>query len=162
MNYPRPSWRPDAVENTGTVADRLLEYTDRRRAFAVFRFGTAVFSDSSLPRIDEDYERTLSAVVQQSPDFKVVPMKDGNLLVRFAGPVTGLVLRDFFAIYHSEIRQCVERGGLLSGEQLLTPGQHQEVEDHYYAGLYARAKLYRDVEEMQIEYRFVPEQRKLL
>ena len=96
MSHPRPGWKPECVEPIDLVVERMSEYTDRQRAFVTFSFGTVVFSDSQTARPDLDYETTLRAAVKQHPDFNVIPMNDGNLLVRFAGPVCGLVLREFF------------------------------------------------------------------
>ena len=134
----------------------MSEYTDRQRAFVTFSFGTVVFSDSQTARPDLDYETTLRAAVKQHPDFNVIPMNDGNLLVRFAGPVCGLVLREFFITHVAEIRRGVHNGGLLQGEQLMTTDGSDASEEQYYGGLYARAKLYCDVEASEIVHRYVP------
>lgn len=156
MDWPRPNWRPDVVEDLETTVERMSEYTDQKRAFVVFQFGTVVFSDSAFARIDSDYVTTLKAVVQQTPDFNVISMNDGNLLVRFAGPVSGLVLAEFYGAHENEIRAGVVTGGLLPGEQLVAPSESNVPEEHYYAGLYARAKMFRDVESCEIAKRYVP------
>jgi len=156
MPFPRPTWKPESVEPIELVVERMSEYTDRQRAFVTFSFGTAVFSSSPTLRPDLDYEATLRAVVNQHPDFNVMPMNDGNLLVRFTGPVYGLVLRDFLIAHDAEIRSAVETGGLLPGERLLTTNQSDASDEHYYAGLYARAKLYSDVEACAIAHRYAP------
>jgi hypothetical protein len=156
MKYPRPSWEPVLVESPDKIAERLCDYTDRQRAFVVFKYGTAVFSDGVVQRSDADYRTTLLAAVQQTADFKVVPMKDGNLLVRFAGPVTGLVFIEFLTSHDAEIRAGVDLGGLLPGERVFAPDQNLSLIQHFYAGVYARAKLYRDVAEMTISKAFSP------
>ena len=156
MDLPQPAWKPDIVENVSSIVECMRTYTDEKRAFVAFKYGTIVFSNLSAPRPDSDYKATLMAVAHQSPDFKVIPMEDKNLLVRFTGPVSGLVLVDHYLANSSNIQRGVIDGGLLPGEQLITPSELAAPEDHYYAGLYARAKLYQDINSCQIVERFIP------
>ena len=155
-NFPKPEWIPTQVEELRDIEARICEYTSRKRAFVIYRSGTIVFSDTFRPRDDEDYSTTLEAVVIQPPDFTVMPMQDGNYLVRFVGPVTGVVLSRFFESHKDSIQASLATGGLLPGEQL-RPADGQEIQqDHYYVGLYARAKLYADVVSPIIARRFSP------
>ena len=153
---PMPAWKPERVEDAELVAQKMREYTNGGRAFVVYQCGTAVFSDTATERPDQDYEATLAAVAHQAPDFRVMPMQDGNYLVRFAGPVCGLVMGDFYAEHADEIREKIDSGGLLSGEQVMGAGDASAPAEHYYIGLFARAKLYRDVAEKAISVRFSP------
>lgn len=153
---PMPAWKPERVEDVAVVAEKLREYTNRGRAFVVYQSGTAVFSDTAVERSDQDYDATLIAVAKQAPDFRVLPMQGGNYLVRFAGPVCGLVLGAFYDEHAREIRRQIELGGLLPGEHLLDGGEMSNPVEHYYVGLFARAKLYRDVEAKVIAVRFSP------
>ena len=154
--FPKPEWIPVIVEDINIIAERLRSYTGGSRAFVVYEYGTTVFSDTSLARNDEDYNTTLDFVTQQAPDFKVIPMNDGNFLVRFARTVSGLVLRDFYLEHVDGIRSSVEKKGLLPGERLLTTSGDTINIEHYHAGVYARAKLYQDVAERNIKIRFIP------
>lgn len=156
MNIPKPSWEPDVVEDTNDILECMKIYTNGSRAFVVYSSGTTVFSDSASTHEDEVFHQTLHSVVMQPPDFKVMPMEDANLMIRFAGPVCGLVLGDFYKAHESEIIANVASGGLLPGESLTSPQETTIPESHYYAGLYGRAKLYRDVNTMQIQHRFTP------
>lgn len=151
---PMPAWKPEHVEDVELVAQKMREYTNGSRAFVVYQCGTAVFSDTGSERPDQDYEATLVEVARQAPDFRVMPMQDGNYLVRFAGPVCGVVIGDFYAKHANEIREKIESGGLLSGEQVMGVEEALAPEEHYYIGLFARAKLYRDVSERVIAVRF--------
>lgn len=153
---PMPAWKPERIEDAQLVAQKMREFTNGGRAFVVYQCGTAVFSDTATERPDQDYEATLVAVAHQAPDFRVMPMQDGNYLVRFAGPVCGLVMGDFYAENAREIREKIDSGGLLTGEQVMETGEGSVPEDHYYIGLFARAKLYRDVSEKVIAARFSP------
>jgi len=153
---PKPTWQPELVDDVPTIASCVRGYTNGQRAFVVYELGTIVFSDSPRSRSDSDYNATLTAVVTRPPDFKVMRMEDGNLLVRFAGLVTGLVLADFYTEHEETIRRGVDSGGLLPGEQLMTEATLEIPESHYYAGLFARAKLYLDAAREQIVERFTP------
>jgi hypothetical protein len=155
-SMPVPPWKPDLVEDVGLVTNKLRDYTNGVRAFVVYKCGTAVFSDTAAGRPDQDYEATLVAVGHQAPDFRVLPMKDGNYLVRFSGPVCGVVLGDFYGEHAKEIREKIGKGGLLPGEQVLDAREVSAPVEHYYIGLFARAKLYRDIEEKIIADRFIP------
>ncbi len=150
-----PAWKPEHVEDAELVAENMRRYTNRGRAFVVYRCGTVVFSDAATERPDQDYEATLVAVAHQAPDFKVIPM-DGDYLVRFAGPVCGLVMGKFYLEHANEIREKTISGGLLSGEQVMEIGDAPIPAEHRYIGLFARAKLYRDVSEKVIAVRFSP------
>ena len=156
MDYPRPTWQPTNVEDVDEIVERHIEYTDYQRAFVVFKWGTVVASDSTLARTDGDYMTTLMWVVNHSPDFNVISMNDENFVVRFRGPVSGIVLRGFFAVHSSEIYKGVDEGGSVPGEQLMSK-EGQIDQETYYVGLYARAKMYRDAAEQTIVRRFVPQ-----
>lgn len=156
MIIPKPTWIPDVFESASDIADRIKFYTSSRRAFVVYSYGTTVFSESALPRDDDAYHQTICNVVVHPPDFKVMPMEDANFMIRFSGPVCGLVFGSFYHNNKSMIIAGVTAGGLLHGETLLSPENPSVPESHYYAGIYGRAKLYRDVERLQIEWRFNP------
>lgn len=148
-------WKPLVTEDTKAVAEAAALYTGHTRAFVVYETGTIVFSDTDGARPDGDYEATLLAVVRETPNFTVQTMQQGNFLVRFKGPVTGLVLGDFFRRHGDAIRDDVDRGALFPGEEV-RGGTDQVSQEHYYVGLYARAKLYADASRPVIRERFVP------
>lgn len=151
-----PSWKPTHVESPANLAALAATYSSRARAFVVYRFGTVVYSDTSLARSDGDYNSTLVDAIRKAPSFNVREMQQGNYLILFDGPVTGLV-EGYFYSQNREVIQCeVAKGGLLLGESVALADSFSAPDDHYYVGLYARAKLYRDVESCQIVQRFAP------
>ena len=154
MIYPRPSWTPRIVEDLDEIADRCAEYTDFCRAFAVFKWGTAIYSLSRTERPDAEYKQILAMVVRTSPDFAVSRMKDGNFLASFVGPVSGVVLRKTLDTHAAEIFENAPRGGLLPDEHLIPTAD--TTHEKYCVGLYARARLYQDAEDEEIAVRFVP------
>lgn len=155
MTIPRPTWKPCAVEGVADIGQCMKSYTNESRAFVIYSCGTTVFSESAMLHADDAFHRTLQAVVAHPPDFKVMAMEDGNFMVRFAGPVCGLVLSDHYEKHISDIMGNAA-GCLLPGESLLIPQNLMIPESHYYVGLYARAKLYADVDALKIEFRFTP------
>lgn len=150
------SWQPTVTESAEEVRKLAANYTNGRRAFVVFRSGTVVYSDSERHREDADYIATLEAVIVQSPDFKVVPLQDGNLLVRFTGPVTGIVVASFYAANSDSIAKGIVEGGFLPGESIIAGESSEPSEQQYRAGLYARAKMYADAVHPEIAARHCP------
>jgi hypothetical protein len=146
IECPCPIWVPDRVEDIKIIYDRLAFYTNNKKHFVVYEYGTGVYpKKAECDPIECD--SILMSVVMNPPNFKVTPMKDGNFLVGFKGPVYGVVLGDFYQEYKDLIINNVLSGGLLPGEKLLKPESDFSIpEDHYYIGLYARAKLYADAE----------------
>lgn len=149
-------WCPDLVEEPTKIAELAALYTGRSRAFVVYKSGTIVFSDTGISRPDGDYDATLLDAVNESPNFNVQAMQQGNFLVRFRGPVTGLVLGEFYDQHRDAIRAGVEGGALLPGETVLVGTESQVPEEHYYVGLYARSKLFSDARNLEICERFAP------
>jgi hypothetical protein len=149
-------WQPELVESPETVAKLAALYTSASRAFAVFRSGTIVFSDGRASRSDEDYIATLSDAISGAPNFNVQEMKQGAFLVRFRGPVTGVVISEFYEKHRESIRKHLDTGALLPGETVLAGTRASVPDEHYYVGLYARCKLFADAEEKLIVERFSP------
>lgn len=146
IECPCPTWVPDKVENINTIYDRLAFYTNHKKHFVVYEHGTGVYPGKAGSDPIE-CDSILMSVVMNPPNFKVSPMKDGNFLVGFKGPVYGVVLGDFYHENKNIIINNVSSGGLLPGEKLLKPESDAPIPvDHYYIGLYARAKLYADAE----------------
>lgn len=153
---PRSRWKPDRVESPSLIAKAAAAYTNDARAFVVYRSGSIVFSDTDEARSDGDYLSTLRATATVQPDFTVLEMNDRNFLVRFVGPVSGLVLREFYDRNKAPIEKAVIDGGRLPTEEVFSGDGRTLPDMHYYVGLYARAKLYCDVDGPQICVRFIP------
>ena len=149
-------WCPREVESPSDIAALAQKYTSAARAFVVYARGTIVFSDTSSPRKDPDYHATLLEAVRSKPDFTVQEMNDGNFLVRFKGPVTGIVMASFYDAHIDEIRSSVAEGGLLEGERVVAGTDAPIPSEHYYIGLYCRSKLFADANAPQIVERFPP------
>lgn len=94
--------------------------------------------------------------MHNSPDFNVVPMRDQNFVVRFRGPVSGIVLNPFFTTHVDDFRAELLGNGTIQGEYFAGDRNNNMDESTLLVGLYARAKMYRDVSDLIIARRFVP------
>ena|SRR5258708_3375257 len=152
----QPTWRPAEVESPLLISALAASYTSRTRALVVYKYGTVVFSDTASARSDEDYGSTLLNVTKSAPDFTVREMDDGNYLVRFKGPVASIVIAQFYFDRMVEFRNSVISGGFLPGESVIAGSDTSMPDNHYFIGLYARAKFFADAESLEIVERFIP------
>jgi len=156
MNYPKPAWRPIRAEAPDWFVERMAHYTDKRKGFLAYAHGTAVFDDNASGPDVIACNASLLKVVTHSPDFSVMPMRDGNFLVTFRGPVFGLVDGGFVKQNQQQLLVDAMKYGLLPGEALLPPSADVVKAGHHVIGLYARANLYLDAESNVIAGRFNP------
>lgn len=156
MITPSPKWIPEHFEEPIIIEELVKTFTDNSRAFVVFSTGTVIISKTTELYSDQQYIETLSSVVHQHPDFRVMPLKGNKYMVGFAGPVYGIVDGDMFDANSESIVANLKSGGLIPGEVISTNTEENAIGMNYFIGLYARAKLYRDFKEMQIALRYSP------
>lgn len=156
MSYPRLTWRPTRTESREWFVDRMSHYTNRLKAFLLYRHGTVVYDGGPNGPSPAVCDAALADVVTHSPDFSVMPMLDGNFLVRFRGPVFGLVSGAFAKENMARISAEATSRGLLPGEAILQPDAALVKAGHHVIGLYARASLYLDAESPIVVAKFVP------
>jgi hypothetical protein len=118
--YPAPTWRGiTRTEAPAWILDRMAHYTDRQKGFVIYKHGTAVFDDS-FPEPDiVKCNAALLDVVTHMPDFSVRPMRDGNVVVNFRGPVYGLVDGAFFEKNKRQLSMDAMKHGFFPTEVLL-------------------------------------------
>ena len=157
MKYPAPIWRGLIREQAPAwFVDRMAHYTDRQRSFLVYEHGTAVFDNGSSEPDIAKCNAALLDVVTHAPDFSVRPMRDGNFVVDFKGPVYGLVDGAFFRQNRPQLSLDAKKYGLFPTEKLLYPSEDSVRAGEHVIGLYARANLYLDVESPVVVGRFIP------
>jgi len=157
MKYPAPTWRGLVrAEAPGWFVDRMAHYTDRQRSFLVYEHGTAVFDNGSSEPDIAKCNAALLDVVTHAPDFSVRPMRDGNFIVEFKGPVYGLVDGGFFKQNRHQLSLDAKKHGLIPTEKLLYPNEASVKAGEHVIGLYARANLFLDVESPVVVGRFTP------
>jgi len=150
MDYPKPTWRPDVDIDIDVIASKITFFTNNQKPFVVYANGTCVFPSVIDEGVDEHCYEFLEAVVFQFPNFEVSEMDDGNYLVSFTGPVYSLVLNEEFDKQKVYIVKSINEGGLLPGEKILSGDDEKKPAEHYYIGLFARARLYADVADNEV------------
>lgn len=146
MDYPVPSWRPTRVEPAEWFLSRMAFYTDETEGFVVLKNGTTVFDNSATGPDLVTCRSALLGAISRSPDFSVIQMKDWNYVVRFRGPVYGLVSSELVDHNLPELLYDALKMGLLPSEALLQEDHRETERGHHAIGLYARACLYLDLE----------------
>lgn len=146
---PRPKWRPSVVPAREWTMSHLRKYLGGR-AFTLYSHGTCVvwIGDGELG-VTEANER-LRAVTLQDPDFRVQRHEDGNCLVTFKGGIGGVMSGELLQANLAGLRQHAVTQGILPGERLVTHHADKESELDMIAGLYVRARLYLDVNDLEV------------
>lgn len=145
----RPMWRPDPVPSREWTIESLKKYLGGR-SFTVYAHGTCVVWTGNEDLETSEVNQRLRAVVQGHPDFKVQRHIDGNYLVTFKGGVGGLMSGELLTDNLAILRQEAKTFGMLPSEQLLADRHDATEELDMIAGLYVRAQLYRDVEDLAV------------
>ena len=148
------TWQPADVESIHFIASLARKYTDESLAFAVFRSGTVVFSDSEEYEGDEIFMGNFAEFTKYPPDSNLLIMNDGNFVVKFLNTIRGIVLKDFYYLNRTEIVKNIETNGMMSGEYLFEDGGEPMRGDRYYIAMYARAKIFKDILNPEIVCRF--------
>lgn len=144
----KPAWRPSVPTLDWTI-DNLRKYLGGR-AFTLYSHGSCVVwvGDGELS-VSEANDR-LRAVTIRDPDFQVQRHADGNYLVTFKGGVGGLMPGDILNENLVQLRYEARSVGMLPSERLLTEEVDEDSELDMVAGLYVRARLYQDVEDLEL------------
>jgi len=118
-------------------------------AFTLYSHGSCVVWMGAELSVAEANDR-LRAVTLQDPDFKVRRHIDGNFLVTFKGGVGGLLSGKLLADNYESLRRDALRFGMLPSEELVSSRHGDSEESDMIAGLYVRAQLYRDVDDLGV------------
>jgi hypothetical protein len=150
MKYPRPSWSPEIFVDINSIAEKMSNFTGDKKPFSIFKNGTCVFPSFTGEKVNSHCIELLTEVVLQPPNFNVSKMNEGSYLVSFLSPVYSLVLDSEYKNNRDFIIDSINTGGLFPSEELLPSGDIKIPKDHYYIGLFARARLYNDVVNKEI------------
>jgi hypothetical protein len=151
MNSPhlRPAWFPNVVPRSDWTIAHLRKYLVGQ-SFTVYSHGTCVVWHEGRSLDAAESHRRLVAVTTEHTDFKVRKNDDGNYLVTFKGAVGGLMSGELLRDNLATLRDEAHTMGKLPSE-LLSADRHDEGEGFdLIAGLYVRAQLYRDAEDLVI------------
>lgn len=144
-----PAWQPSTVPTRDWTVEHLRKYLGGR-AFTLYSHGTCVVWIGPGDLDNSKANERLKGVVSQNPDFKVQRHSDGNFLVTFKGGVGGVMSGTILEQGLDRLRHEATTLGMLPSEKLLTESNDAAAELDMIAGLYVRARLYRDVEDLDV------------
>ncbi|HEY3566744.1 MAG TPA: hypothetical protein VGP73_02335 [Thermoanaerobaculia bacterium] len=145
----RPAWQPSLAPGREWTLEHLRKYLGGR-SFTLYAHGSCVVWIGAGELNVAEANQRLRAVTLQHPDFRVQRHTDGNYLVTFKGGVGGLMSGEFLATHWAGLRQEARTLGILPSEKLLVDRHDDAEELDMIAGLYVRAHLYRDVDELVV------------
>jgi len=145
----RPTWIPRVAPSEEWTLTHLQKYL-ASQSFILYAHGTCVVRTGSEELDAAEASRRLRAVTTGHPDFKVRRHADGNFLVTFRGGVGGLMSGELLQANLASLQDEAFALGKLPSERL-SADRHDEGEAvDLIAGLYVRAQLYRDAEELRV------------
>lgn len=146
-----PDWTPEIVQPLETIVDRIQYYTDGKKDFAVFKYGTCVLLDDALSDENADVfaKQVLSQIYNYHPDMNPANMDDGNILVRYNHPAVNVVLEDHVSRYWDVIDGNHQRA-LTTDEVLITPLGNNVFDDFGKKALFGRCFMFMDAQNPEI------------
>lgn len=148
-NYPKPSWQPTVTPSIEWTIKKLHEYLPNNK-FVIFTNGSCVvWQGEGEPDVDKCKE-ILKSVVRSYPDFKVRRHRSGDFLVTFKGGVGSIVPGRLLQENFSTLKSEALSKGKLASEMLQVDNNTEDNDVDLIAGLYARARLYLDVETVSV------------
>lgn len=148
---PIPDWQPTITQPIEQIIERLQFYTDNQRDLAVFSNSTCVLLPDGLSDTEAEAfaKEILSKIFNAHPDVNPLPMKDGNVLVRYNHPAANLVLDSVATQYWAEIETNHQRA-LATSEAVMTPLGLNVFDDFGKKALFGRCFMFMDAADPQI------------
>jgi hypothetical protein len=145
---PVPDWKPSIRQPIDRIVERMLHYTDGKRDLAVFQNGTCVVLPAGLNDAEAEAfaKESLSKIFNYHPDMNPMPMKDGNILVRYNHPAVNVVLNDLAMEHWSEIDKNHQRA-LATSEVLMTPLGQNVFDEFGKKALFGRCFMFMDAQQ---------------
>jgi hypothetical protein len=142
MEKPQIKWRPSTLATADALIAAMLFYASDRGNFRIYENGTVVFIKAENDN-DANAHRCLDELAF-IPDFRVVPMKNGNYMVSPHSIGAALILADEF---HKQLDDLKAHHA-----EAIYPGEaFFQGDENFPIGLVGRAKIYRDaLEKKQI------------
>lgn len=148
---PVPDWRPDIPQPIERIVERMRFYTNNQCDIAVFKHGTCVLLPNGLSNQEAEVvaKDVLSKIYNAHPDMNPVPMKDGNVLVRYNHPAANLVLDSVSGEHWAEIDRNHQRA-LATHEVLMTPLGSNVFDDFGKKALFGRCFMFMDAQDPEV------------
>ena len=150
-DFPAPAWTPGVVPTLEWTVWHTRKYS-HGKGFIVFKNGTSVVWPSSKNPGNAACKERLLSVVEHHPDFRVMGHSSGDFLVTFRGGVGGIMPGEIMEKYLPALRAEAYSDGKLPSEILRENGGGSADDTGVIAGLYVRARLYRDAESPVVVY----------
>jgi hypothetical protein len=151
-DFPAPAWVPAVVPRLEWTVEHTHKYL-HGKGFTIFENGTCVVWPTSENLGDAVCSEKLLSVVKHHPDFKVRRHSSGDFLVMFRGGVGGIMPREMIEKCLPSLRAEAYSQGKLPSEILRQNGGGSADDTDVIAGLYVRARLYRDAVSRVVVYR---------
>lgn len=145
---PVPDWKPSIRQPIDRIVERMLHYTDGKRDLALFQNGTCVLLPDGLSDAEAEAfaKETLAKIFNYHPDMNPMPMKDGNVLVRYNHPAVNVVLSDVATEHWREIHKN-HQGALATSEVLITPLGQNVFDEFGKKALFGRCFMFMDAQQ---------------
>jgi len=151
VDFPGPTWVPAIVPPLEWTVEHLRSYLHGKR-FTVFENGTCVVWPDAEALSDAVCEERLLSVVRHHPDFKVRRHGSGDFLVTFRGGVGGVMPGEIMGANLPALRAEAYAQGKLPAEVIQEERSEETDDTDLIAGLYVRARLYRDAKSPAVVY----------
>ena len=143
MEKPQIKWRPTTIVSADALIKAMLLYASDRGNFRIYENGTVLFIKAESD--DEPNAHRCLEELAFIPDFRVMPMKDGNYMVSPHSIGAALILADELQQQLDDLKHH-QAEAIYPGEAFLQGDENLPV------GLIGRAKIYRDALEKNLVY----------
>ena len=143
MEKPQIKWRPPTLVSEDALIEAMLFYASDRGNFRVYENGTVLFI-----KAENDNEANANRCLEELafiPDFRVMPMKDGNHMVSPHSIGAALILVE-------ELQKQIEDLKQHQAEAIYPGEAFFQGDGKLPIGLIGRAKIYRDALEKKLIY----------
>jgi hypothetical protein len=148
---PVPNWRPEVEQPLDDVVKSLCHYTNGKKDFAVFRFGTFALIPNGLDDSDAIALalRSLHNVFHAHVDMRNADMDDGNVLVSYNHDVGNVALNKTTSVIWADIEAQHQRA-LATHEVLITPLGSNKFDTCGKKALFARCYMFMDAQAPEV------------
>jgi hypothetical protein len=148
---PVPDWRPEIEQPREEIVRAMCHYTDGKKDFAVFHFGTFALLPVGLS--DEAAAthalHSLHSVFHAHVDMRNADMDDGNVLVTYNHGIGNIALNKITSDHWEQIQEQHSRA-LATHEVLITPLGPNKFDVCGMKALFARCYMFMDAQRPQV------------
>ncbi len=143
---PKPKWKPEVPVDIPRTIAAFLYYFNRKKTLVVFAHGTCVPVSAGCAEPEKEAMQALRGVFYSHPDFRTLPMDDGNYMISYSDAAFSVVFRDELDANRKYIEQH-HLEGLTEDEVLRGPkaagGGFEELGK---IGLFGRSRMFLDAQ----------------